>query len=533
MALPTILVNSATGSDTAASGAGPATAVSGSGATVLTQATSRCAFIGDSVNLSGVSGDGSHVLFINDSTAGARNFAAIVEVISQVVDSGSVDIGVDSDLLTVSGGDVFASGAIVKIVGAGAAGADLIATVSALGSGQYQIDPAASTTVSGATVTQYNQVRVNSSQTLTATGSAKGWAIGGKRSAIGTTLSRKLFETNGTAGDAMPGWIIEMESGHTETISSGIWWRRSGDATDGRMTLKGTYGAASRPKITWTGSTTAILLNGGGFNRHYIATFDVERNITGSAGGVAFNMTGGYITMENLKVTSIGTSNWDGVFYGADTGTIVRNCYGEKCNTGTYQANVFYSYLKTCATAAINITNASGARFVIGNIIYNAAIGIDVNNYSYPKIILNNTIYADTGTPVGVAINANSGGVHYTQCVMNNIINGCTTAFVVDGTSPSAVDACLATGWLFDSNVIYNCTNQITSGYESLLTDTSTANPQFANPATGDFSVGTNMKAIGFPTTVFGFSATRSYNDAGAAQRQEPTGSGGEHSYII
>lgn len=75
MALPTIIFNSSTGSDTAASGAGPATALTGSSAS--TSGTGLVVTLDGSPDLSGVATDGSHVLYLADSTAGARNFGKI------------------------------------------------------------------------------------------------------------------------------------------------------------------------------------------------------------------------------------------------------------------------------------------------------------------------------------------------------------------------------------------------------------------------------------------------------------------------
>lgn len=78
MALPTILVDSATGSDTAASGAGPGTALTGSAAS--TNAGGTVVTLDGSPDLSGVATDGSHTIFLNDSTAGSRNHGKITAV---------------------------------------------------------------------------------------------------------------------------------------------------------------------------------------------------------------------------------------------------------------------------------------------------------------------------------------------------------------------------------------------------------------------------------------------------------------------
>lgn len=75
MAFPVILVNFGTGSDTVASGAGPATALTG---TVGISASDGLSIILDALtDLSGVATDGSHVIYFADSNAGSRNFAKI------------------------------------------------------------------------------------------------------------------------------------------------------------------------------------------------------------------------------------------------------------------------------------------------------------------------------------------------------------------------------------------------------------------------------------------------------------------------
>ena len=53
-----------------------------------------------------------------------------------------------------------------------------------------------------------------------------------------------------------------------------------------------------------------------------------------------------------------------------------------------------------------------------------------------------------------------------------------------------------------------------------------TSDPTFTAAGSADFSVGTNMKAVGYPSLITK-SGTTTYIDIGAAQRVEPTGGGG------
>ena len=73
MALPTVVINSGTGSNTAASGAGPATALSGTAA--ATAASTIVTLLVDNPDLSGVATDGSAVIWIGSSSG--RQFAKI------------------------------------------------------------------------------------------------------------------------------------------------------------------------------------------------------------------------------------------------------------------------------------------------------------------------------------------------------------------------------------------------------------------------------------------------------------------------
>lgn len=72
MAIPTVVINNSTGSDTTASGAGPATALSGTLAATHTNTTVN---ITDAVNLSSVAVDGSAVLWV--ATSSGRRWSAI------------------------------------------------------------------------------------------------------------------------------------------------------------------------------------------------------------------------------------------------------------------------------------------------------------------------------------------------------------------------------------------------------------------------------------------------------------------------
>lgn len=75
MALPIILIDSNSGSDSLASGAGPSTAITGTAAS--TSGDGLTVTLDSGTDLTNVLTDGSHVIYLVDSTAGARNFGKI------------------------------------------------------------------------------------------------------------------------------------------------------------------------------------------------------------------------------------------------------------------------------------------------------------------------------------------------------------------------------------------------------------------------------------------------------------------------
>lgn len=99
MAYPVVVFNSSTGSDTAASGAGPATAVTGTAAAHTNGSASTTITLTNSPDLSGVATDGSHVLWMD--TPSGRQFSKITGV-----DNGADTVTVEDSFNIASGSAV-------------------------------------------------------------------------------------------------------------------------------------------------------------------------------------------------------------------------------------------------------------------------------------------------------------------------------------------------------------------------------------------------------------------------------------------
>lgn len=129
--------------------------------------------------------------------------------------------------------------------------------------------------------------------------------------------------------------------------------------------------------------------------------------------------------------------------------------------------------------------------------------------------IIGNTINGNTGASTD-GINSTAAAMSPVALMLNNIIanNG---RYGANGNSA-------ASGAPDYTDYYANATaarNAFAAGAHDLALD-----PQFTNAAAGDFSIGTNLKAAGWPGAFPGGATSTGYMDLGAVQRQE-AGSGG------
>lgn len=533
---PIILIDSATGSDTAASGAGPATAISGStGRTRNTASQLRFGLFGATDDLSGVVTDGSAALFCSISTAGQRNFSAISAVKNtRHVDVGSITSGaaILSGIASTSGWSV---GDVIRVNGAGAASANLFSTILTVDSGtQVTLNDNAGTTVAGAVVENPKQVSLTSGQGVNTGTTDTAWAIGGRRASIGGTNSRKLFDNNSAAGDVMPGWIVEMKSGHSETLSSTLTFRRDGDTTSGLIVLRGESGAATLPLLTFSNNGVAIGLTTVSLNNVILANFELRNsNATKTAStavDLGSNNFSNSCSLIGLKIGHSTNKFWRGILpaqYSRIIGCEIGHCaemgingHAAGFSTGCSMGIIINCYIHRCTSHGINLDingSQSGGK-VINNILYlNGGNGIRIT-VSREALIMGNT--CDANTASGISLTANASRLFV---AINNICsNNGAWGFNFNGDS-----AALLAAAIIDCNNTHNNTSGAysTSG---VATNDPGLNPSYTNAASGDFSIGTNLASKGYPvggTLPIGRSSTFSYVDPGAAQRQ-PSGGG-------
>ncbi len=455
MAFPVILVDSASGSDTAASGAGPSTALSGT-TNASTDGTGLIVTLPAGTDTSGVSTTGSDVIFLNDTTAGARNFGKI---------TGKAGSGGATPTVTVS--DAF--------------GLSL---------------------------------------------SSKSWAIGGKRASIGSTTSIKLFSNNLAAGDAMPGWVVEMQSGHTETLSATYNVRRAGDTTSGSITLRGASGAATMPILTFSNNGGMISV-AGSLTAIMIRDFELRNtNATKTASIGVTSTTSSCVFVMGMRITHATDKCFRGLSINNGTGLRIEgneiaNCASHGILGTTGNGSIAANVIRDNGGAGVSFS--SGDFVVSDNVIArNAGAGVDVTSTTAVRIRAN-VIHGNTGAGISL-FSASIGTV-----IENNQITGSTGSVGVVIPGGTGAEYLIAQASCrnnnFGTGATANASGNITGGYTLDATNLN-VDPGYVDPTNNNFYPGTAVKALGIPTIPIGNLAAgvRSYVDIGAYQRQEPAG---------
>lgn len=355
-------------------------------------------------------------------------------------------------------------------------------------------------------------------------------AVDGSNVATLLTSAGTGGSSNGTGkvgGACSMNSTLDLDMFQNFNTSNTVWVRNNGTITLGEGLTPGVTGTAVSP----------VNMIGYGKVRGDNPNFSTAPFINAGANAVTLN---NYFNLANLDWTM--TSNGGS---GAGTGAIIKNV--RMVNTsgvnGRIALGVANGSQKIIGGAfssqngdGINL-NTSGSNRIIGNQIYNSSIGVNSGNGTAETIWGNvfSTIYSsairmgDSVSNYSIAYNtfagsaAPAGTAIYLQnpASVDNLIYG--NIFYGWQTGINFRDQVAAN--LCDYNDYFNNTANIstaaTNGPNDKLLD-----PQFADWVHNDFTIGTNLKAAGFPGG-FGNTNTTSYIDIGAVQRKEPTGGTG------
>lgn len=551
MPLPVIKFSSSLAgrSDTLCSGAGPTQA---DGSTLLngSDAFLGCAVSGYATrlglrdftgDLSPIAVDGSAVLYVAESAAGARNFSSIFAV-SNTRHVGTCDCTSGSGTVGGVNEANYAVNDVVAINGAGASGGWLYTTVTATGSGTITVSPVPGTSGTGLTIIRPKQITVPAAENLGPNqGLLRSWAVGGVRASLAG--SARLPENNSAAGDLMPGWALEFEGGYAETLGASVTFRRAGTPGGGRIIIRGQPGCTTLPLLTFTNNGIAFQILVGYMT---FADFELRNTSASKTAALGINCASGQMVVQRVRISHATHYFGRGITVGS--ASCVENCdighcsghasgpYGIVVNANSEAVRILGNCIHHVAGHAIYTSATSGSRAYaafVGNLIHACQHGIQHAHTGTlttgGTIIMGNTIH---GCTVGAGIridstSAQQAGFANILIANNNLTSNATYGIEFTSATPPSLTALRA--FLFEvwnNNFHGNALGPINPAYTDLLRDCVSVDPQYVDPSNGDFRVGANLKELGWPLTNIGMGATRSYVDIGAAQRQEAGGGG-------
>jgi hypothetical protein len=322
--------------------------------------------------------------------------------------------------------------------------------------------------------------QVTCDDTFANTESSRTWAIGGKRATLAG--SSRLFD-DGSSGDGKAGHILELEDGHTESISSSLNLRVAGSTTE-MFTIRGASGSTTKPKITVTANTSCFNLIAS-YNR--IENIEIQNTFGNKT--YAHGIYANYTSPRNIQIVDVKMDDATnylqfGVYIlGSASGDIhISNCSIGNCgNTGIY--------LRSC----------SGNQTVTGSRVFNCTNAGILQIINASSCLVSNSVFYGNGNAVSITdgkfhsqgsiyYNNTGDGVSYSGndpfTLTNNVFvsNG---AYGVDaGASPSE------SMFFIDRNAFYGNGTADFNGSLSQHTNsiTLTADP-FVDAANGDFNL--------------------------------------------
>lgn len=358
------------------------------------------------------------------------------------------------------------------------------------------------------------------------------WAINQTLASLNHTNSRKLFDNNSAAGDAMPGWVINLNDGHTETITSTITIRRSGDMISGPIILASDY-TTTRPVITSNFNNSVFNINTS-VDYIRIGKFQGIGPGTGSTSSRLINVTNNNsgLLFEDLIIGNSATTNGFAVGINLANGAtgrgIIKNVEIKYCSTGIIIGmsafRLSYLNIHDCIVG-VNFSWSNILADISHSLIHHNS-GDGIQCFSSVHIFIKHCTIDNNGGD-GIEFTGNAAGwlIYATIIESCQITNNGGYAINFTGTGISDEYIANSVSRIFNINHYSN-----TSGFSNynlaIAEGTQNIDPQYTDAANGDYTIGDNTKALGYPNDDFQGLNIRSYMDIGALQREEQ-GSGG------
>ena len=326
------------------------------------------------------------------------------------------------------------------------------------------------------------------------------WSMGG---AMELTRFKTILDTGTAAGlKVIAGNIVYLRGSGTtlpttnDYVTTGYINMISGDTVSGRIRVIGYNG---RPRIQGNGLLFYSMVNNN-IENLYITSNGANAASLGICSGSGGSLikdciinTNNQATLKGVSICSvINTEIWSG------TTTPTASAGADGINFGSYNNIIVGCYIHHMGGVGIGIgTGVMGT--ITNNIIYGCkGNGLSISaptNTGYTYSVSNNTIDGNGGDGIAFTVSGSINDFH----IFNNIISNHITAakYGINVAGTLAINNRLKQ--FFNYNNLYNNTgayNGISAGVNDTALD-----PQYTSVGT-DFTVGTNMKAVGFPSVL-------------------------------
>jgi hypothetical protein len=333
--------------------------------------------------------------------------------------------------------------------------------------------------------------QVTCDDTFANTESSRTWAIGGKRATIGSSDSRRLFT------DWKAGWTVEMESGHSETLSSTLQlFGTSGSTTDGVKILKGSDNAATMPVLIFSNNGRALETKS--HETHYY-NFEIQNsNASKTASYAIYNGNWDRTAIENVIVSNAANNFWRAVYSDSKTIKFRRCKFGNTASHGCYFLSAYPAFdeciFESCGGTGIYGEGNTEVKRIAdsifsGNTDDGAFIRRGTTSTNTASITVNGNIFYNNGRD-GLSLGDAGIGTNTRFAQFTNNV------FAENGRY-GIYSSMAESNWIyesarFDRNAFYNNTTAATYQVPSGANDiTLTADP-FVDSAAADFNIADN-----------------------------------------
>lgn len=348
MAFPKIQVANRGTSDDEYSGAGPATALTGTAARTRNYSVSIMGLF-DNPDLSAVDVDGSDALYVYFAS-GRRLYSITGKKTTNQSTTATGTSG--NNYFDVASATGMAIGDVIKVVGGAAAGADYYSLISNVSGLTITCQDALGSSVSGAACQDPPYVTMG--QSIPGMTADAVWGIGGIRQ----TLAR--FE------DLLPGWSMEIDGSGASAIyrETAYTLTVAGSASDGKIKITG----INNPRLRGDGSSPAFTVEADLWEFDGIDFDTVTSPITIASSNckdivarnlMCFSQTGTYYGIRVTSATTSGRLRVISCLFGGETGSGAKAISIEGALDDLSVENSFFIDLTTANLTGIDVTTAT------------------------------------------------------------------------------------------------------------------------------------------------------------------------------